>query len=120
MSEEVSLEWHLDKLKKNLVMLSSPAKLQIALMDPHDIPLNLSVDMDCHYAEYRWKYIDGGLLLPEQVAALDRIVSYFHSICDFMEDEEFDAFWHQREQLFSNPHWENLRALAGECVGVLK
>lgn len=114
--EEVSLEWCLAALIQSLKKLSFPAEKQIALMGPHDIPLNLSVDFDCYYVHYREEFVGSGLLSSEQLEALDRLDAYFKGISWMAENLIENAFWGKREQLITHPDWEQLRMLAMRCL----
>ena len=71
MNVELDMEWHLEALKKVLVMLSSPAEKQVAMMETHDIPLSMSADFDCHFLHIRQEFNASGLLSSEQFEVLD-------------------------------------------------
>ena len=119
MKVEFDIKWHLGALKRVLVMLSSPAEKQVAMMETHDIPLSMSADFDCHFLHIRQDYMASGLLSPEQFEALDRVDAYFKETADCLKEDEFDAFWEDREQLFTHPNWEHLRVLTGDCLSLM-
>jgi hypothetical protein len=72
----------------------------------HGVPLWMSVDMDCHYNDYRESFINNGLLNSSEVKEIDILYDYLKTKYGDDYDEEF---WMDRKHLFVHGYWSDLR-----------
>lgn len=116
MNDKSNIELNFRLLINTLLTLSLPTSQQILKLGKHGVPLHFSVDMDCHYEEYRERYIQNGILFEQEIDILDRLYNYMSSIYG----EYDEKFWMDIIQLKAHEYWSKLRVLAKESLEILK
>lgn len=112
------LKFHFNRLFKTLLILSSQAEIQIKELGLHGIPVDFSVNIDCHYVEHRDRFIQSGLLSIDQMESIEKIKVFMLSrSCKDEKDVNY-AFWMENTSLEDNPDWEELRSFLTTDINV--
>lgn len=109
--------YEFDSLIKTLILLKSPAEMQIEYSG-NLIPFGEDVvgDFEAFYCLPRKDFIEEKFLNNEQIKKLDELDKF---ITEKSNDESND-FWTDYTLLKSHPDWKKIRRLAEECLCILK